>query len=84
MLAPSKGCSFRNEVAVNSNSVAVAKISNIMIGSNKDVIDVLTVSEYSFIQSMNVVTKDSTYFNIKTADIFPRRNYKRKKLSFSL
>ena len=55
-----------------------------MIVSSKGVIDVLTISEYSFIQSMNVVTKDSTYFNIKTEDIFPRKKYKRKKLSFSL
>ena len=72
-----------NEVAVNLNSVAVTKISNIMIVSSKEVIDVLTISEYLFIQSMNVATKDSTYFNIKTEYIFPRRNYKRKK-PFSL
>ena len=45
VLAPSKECSIRNEVAVNLNSVAVAKISNIMIVSSKEVIDVLTISE---------------------------------------
>ena len=41
VLAPSKGCSIRNEVAVNLNSVAVAKILKIMIVSSKAVIDVV-------------------------------------------
>ena len=45
VLAPSKECSFTNEVVVNSNSIAVTKISNIMLVSSKKIIDVLAISE---------------------------------------
>ena len=45
VLAPNRKCSFTNEVVANSNSVTVAKISNIMLVSSKEVIDILTISE---------------------------------------
>ena len=53
MLASSRKYPFTNEVAVNSNSVAVLKISDIMLVLSKEVIDVLTISEELFIQSIS-------------------------------